>query len=154
MITNKLCTKCKKTKSELDFYFSHTRGAYYSKCKQCQKDYATVWGKNNKERKNLNAKRSNKRTYHRRRNYSLLKNFGITTDQYNKLLVDQNNVCKICLSPETGTVRGRIKPLAVDHCHKSGKIRGLLCARCNTFIGLAKENTSILNSAIVYLIDG
>lgn len=75
----------------------------------------------------------------------LLKNYGITLEQYNQMFVDQNGVCKICGQPEL------TKRLAVDHNHITGKIRGLLCTRCNTAIGLFKENISIIEGAVRYL---
>lgn len=62
----------------------------------------------------------------------------------------QNNVCAICFKSEL-TVRN--KNLAVDHCHKTGIIRGLLCSNCNRAIGLLKDNVVIIKSALKYLGD-
>lgn len=77
--------------------------------------------------------------------------FGITPERYSELLESQNGACAICKQPETATRLGKVKALAVDHCHQSGAIRGLLCADCNTGIGKLKENIDIFNSAIQYL---
>jgi hypothetical protein len=77
--------------------------------------------------------------------------FGITPEGYSELLKSQNGTCAICKQPETATRLGKVKALAVDHCHQSGAIRGLLCADCNTGIGKLRENTSIFLSAIRYL---
>lgn len=86
------------------------------------------------------------------RNNAFLKNFGITLDTYNTMLKNQNNCCMICEKPETSTFKsGRIKSLAVDHCHATKKVRGLLCSRCNAAIGLLKEDIKSLEKAIEYL---
>lgn len=63
----------------------------------------------------------------------------------------QGGVCAICHKPETATRRGKLKALAVDHCHDTGLVRGLLCVECNTGIGKLREDTAILRSAIRYL---
>lgn len=85
------------------------------------------------------------------RHYGLKRYYGIDLAKYQKMLLEQNGVCGICKKPETSVVNGKIKPLAVDHCHNSEKIRGLLCARCNQAIGLMNEDQGILASAIEYL---
>lgn len=77
--------------------------------------------------------------------------FGITKQKYAELFLSQNGVCAICEKPETATRKGVVKALAVDHCHETGKIRGLLCSDCNTGIGKLKEDRKILISAIRYL---
>jgi len=77
--------------------------------------------------------------------------FGITLDDYNKLSESQNHVCAICGKQETHTIRGKVLRLAVDHNHETSKVRGLLCAKCNTAIGLLNESEQLLNNAITYL---
>lgn len=78
--------------------------------------------------------------------------FGITLEDYNLMLENQNYVCSICKCPETSKHKnGKIKELAVDHCHSTGQIRGLLCDRCNHLLGLAKDSKILLTSAIKYL---
>jgi hypothetical protein len=67
------------------------------------------------------------------------------------MLLAQSGVCAICFKPETSVVNGKIKPLAVDHCHDNEKIRGLLCARCNQAVGLFGEDVNVLSNAIDYL---
>jgi|SRR6267142_4225923 len=81
-----------------------------------------------------------KREYNRK--FRFLKIHGLTLDQYNELLFAQDSKCAIC--------ERRVK-LKVDHCHLSGKIRGLLCNNCNTGIGLLQESPSILIKAMRYL---
>jgi hypothetical protein len=81
----------------------------------------------------------------------LRKLYGITLDAYNEMLGAQGGVCAICGQPETRTFRGKVKRLAVDHCHDSGRVRALLCHSCNTVIALAKEDPGILRVAADYL---
>jgi len=78
------------------------------------------------------------------------RNYGITLDEYNALLAAQGGVCKICLCPDDWK-RKQHAPLCVDHEHKSGKVRGLLCHKCNLAISLVRENIDILANAIRYL---
>jgi hypothetical protein len=84
------------------------------------------------------------RLYDRRRD--LRKNYGITEGEYDSMLLGQGGVCAICKGAEPSGRR-----LAVDHCHTTGKVRGLLCSRCNPAIGLFNENVANLASAIDYL---
>lgn len=82
-----------------------------------------------------------------RRNNGLMSAYGITLEEYDELLVLQEGICKIC-GTDTPGHKGRFH---VDHNHKTGKIRGLLCHACNTGIGLLKDSTEILAKAIIYL---
>jgi hypothetical protein len=73
------------------------------------------------------------------------KQYGITVDYYYELLAKQKNVCAICHLP---CKHGR---LCIDHDHRTNVVRGLLCRRCNSVIGLAEDNQTILQNAITYL---
>jgi len=84
------------------------------------------------------------------REYDLMYEFGITLDAYNILLEAQNNVCAICKKPPTNKHKYD-KILYVDHDHKTGKVRGLLCSSCNTLLGFAKDKASLLREAAIYL---
>ena len=77
--------------------------------------------------------------------------YGIEPEHYKSLLAAQGDVCAICKQPETVTRLGVLKKMPVDHDHKTGRIRGLLCSRCNTAIGLMQDDADILQSAINYL---
>jgi Recombination endonuclease VII len=79
-----------------------------------------------------------------------MKKLGSTVDLYDTLFEAQSGVCAICKRPETrkGTAR-----LCVDHCHKTGEIRGLLCHRCNMVLGLVEDNCERLQAAIAYLLE-
>lgn len=72
----------------------------------------------------------------------------ITQEQYNLLYQHQSQRCKICL--RSGAVHLR-RPLFVDHCHRTMKVRGLLCSNCNTAIGLVDDDVDRLYKLIEYL---
>lgn len=79
----------------------------------------------------------------------LLRKYGIELEDYDRLLEQQAGVCAICGSPP---LPGRpYKALAVDHCHETGSIRGLLCDLCNRGLGMFKDSPDLLESALAYL---
>src|ERR1051326_8652672 len=82
---------------------------------------------------------SDKGKKHRRA--QLLRDFGLTLEQFQNLLSGQNGVCAICKQPESAVNprTKQIKSLSVDHDHETGKVRGLLCQRCNTALGQLKK---------------
>jgi len=75
--------------------------------------------------------------------------YGIDLKHYEKLFEQQNGQCKICGTKKPG--RKGVKRFSVDHCHKTNKIRGLLCMSCNTAIGLLNENPVLFDAAKQYL---
>lgn len=82
----------------------------------------------------------------------IARNFGLTVQQYQQMIVDQENKCAICRNLETRKNRsGNIAALCVDHDHTTNKVRALLCHSCNTGIGKFKDNIDLLQSAITYL---
>ena len=99
-------------------------------CKKCRNErYSTRYSKQN-------------------RDSTLKRKYNMEPGDYDKLLNQQGGVCKICSSSETG--RGD-QWFAVDHCHETGKVRGLLCNTCNRALGLFKDDISYLTQAIHYL---
>lgn len=95
--------------------------------------------------------KSRKMSRNTQRHYGLKRYYDLSLAEYGDMLVAQNGVCAICKKQERAVVNGFHKPLAVDHNHSTGKIRGLLCSGCNQAIGLLCEDTSILANAIKYL---
>jgi len=78
--------------------------------------------------------------------------YNLQWEDYLILLETHNNVCGICKKPETSISRfGTPKRLTIDHCHITGRIRGLLCDNCNRGIGHLQDNVSILQAALEYL---
>lgn len=107
---------------------------YSSNCKICQSLYAKVRNKST-------------RTKEKNRIDKLRQNFGLSIEKYNNMLEAQNNKCAICNIDQRDLKRN----FDVDHCHKTGKIRGLLCHNCNVAIGLFRENTEVIQNSIEYL---
>jgi hypothetical protein len=131
-----VCSTCNKKKEESFFYKRDDRPkGYTSSCKECRsKKIRDAW------------------TPRKQSAYKLKANYGLTVDEYKSMLAEQNNVCAICKKPETAKSNGGyIKSLAVDHCHSTGEVRGLLCHHCNTGLGKFKDDIELLKSAIEYL---
>jgi hypothetical protein len=80
-------------------------------------------------------------------------NYGITLDQYDAMVVSQGGVCAICNNPETmlDYQTKAVKSLAIDHCHSTNRVRGLLCQACNVAIGRFKDDVSVMEKAIQYI---
>lgn len=87
------------------------------------------------------------------RNRDLKRRFGLTPEQFEELKKAHNGKCAICGNPESAVDprTGSIKRLAVDHCHKSGKVRGLLCWDCNSCLGKVGDSIERLRAMIEYL---
>lgn len=83
---------------------------------------------------------------------NLKRRYGISVDEYQTIIANQNSICPICEVeiPDTLAYKGK-RPVVVDHNHETGEVRGILCSGCNLVLGHAKENTTILYKAIVYL---
>lgn len=82
----------------------------------------------------------------------LLARYGLTVEEYDRMLENQNGVCAICQEPESAIGRGgRVRPLAVDHDHDTGAVRGLLCNDCNSGLGRFDDDVTRMGAAIAYL---
>ena len=149
-VTEKRCATCEETKPHHEFSLSRAAGpnrnaVYRSSCKACQATAARGWYANNLERASEN-----------RRRFNLSTTYGMTVAEYNELLDAQGHVCAICGREEPGAHgrTGKKFRLSVDHCHDTGRIRGLLCQRCNRAIGLLGDDPVTLRKAITYLLRG
>jgi hypothetical protein len=130
----KPCRKCGGTLR----YTAHSK-----QCVACKVKARAAWGKKRRQaikaspEKDLEDKQ-NKLAYWRKHKY------GITPEQYSEMLAAQNSKCAICGKHDELN-------LAVDHCHETGQIRGLLCKYCNGGIGFLKDSIELLENAIKYL---
>lgn len=129
----KLCLGCNKEKLVSEFY-GKARGKF---CIQCRKD-----------RLNL---RNRSRTKEEQKNSFIKCKYGINLDQYKEMLDKQKGLCAICHEPETRINQYGLCLLHIDHNHTTGKVRGLLCHKCNSLLGYSRENKEILKSSINYL---
>lgn len=100
------------------------------------------WYQNNRDSALRYGAEWKARNKQRIREYGLMKKFGISTEDFQAMHDQQNGLCAIC---------GEEKKLQVDHCHKTGRVRGLLCGECNKMIGLARDDMTILWQALGYL---
>lgn len=124
----KVCSTCKEEKPLTDFYNKKAH------CKICSNKAALQWKKDNKEKDQITRQKS-----------KLKAKYGMTIEQYDAMVKEQKGVCYICKN-ENPT-----RKLNVDHCHKTGKIRRLLCDKCNMTLGLINDSQELLKQFIFYL---
>lgn len=143
------CPKCNQSKDVSEFYPSVLKTAY-KQCKKCSNTQSREWAANNRD-----AERARVRKYHaenreRLNEYARWQRFqrkyGVSKDQYVVMLASQEHQCKICDRPLIN--QGRV---CIDHSHKTNKVRGILCDRCNRGIGLLQDNPTVLNKAAQYI---
>lgn len=105
------------------------------------------------KRQKANQSRWHAENREHRRGQALLRNFGITLEQYDEILKSQNGTCAICKGPESIIDKrtGEVMRLSVDHDHKTGRVRGLLCRLCNSAIGKFNDDPELILKAIQYL---
>jgi len=148
----KPCRKC----GETERYLSGNHNCVSCSKKNSQRRHKEGkpqrWSKENADRVNeLNRAKyqsltqDEKRIRNRKQQLAL---YGLTLEDYNLRLSKQNGVCAICGKEEAISSKG---VLSVDHDHKSGKVRGLLCDTCNRGLGHFFDNTEYLTNAILYL---
>lgn len=142
----KTCTMCAVTQSLDQFRQVKGRSARRANCRSCDNQRQRAWVGENRERVRANDRARWKTTdrwaSHIRRAY------GITPADYDRMLSEQGGQCGICPASKPG---GNSARFHVDHCHASGKVRGLLCSRCNQMLGQAHDDVTILSAAILYL---
>lgn len=154
----RVCCKCKQEKETKDFTKDKsTKSGYTYDCKECRKVKDTNWRNQNPDKikkKNDERKDERKEFYSSERGIKssrkthLKVKYGLELEVYEKMYSEQNKLCLICQQPEPCS---RNTFLAVDHCHETNKIRGLLCSNCNRGLGLFKDSVEILQNAINYL---
>lgn len=83
----------------------------------------------------------------------VVRQYGLTSDEYEKMLAEQDFKCKICRRPQPKFSSGRQISLAIDHCHRTGRVRGLLCSGCNRALGYLDDDPKITLAAALYLIN-
>lgn len=148
----KTCVKCKLTKQLMDFHKSkrHSLGVK-NECAKCTNTYL----------KNHYSKRGG-RTEEEKRNLTsnhLQRKYNMDLGEYQTLYFSQKGRCLICTKEQkslltTRITKGKKEVLVVDHNHSTGKVRGLLCQKCNQGIGLFEENCISLRNAISYITGG
>jgi protein-arginine kinase activator protein McsA len=131
----KECKYCREEKAETEFYrfFDRWTNNHYlsARCKPCHQKY----------------KIESPTTARNRKSEKLQLRYGLTYEQWENMRHAEDYRCMICNISEDELG----KKLDVDHCHNSGKVRGVLCNPCNTMLGHARDNIQILESSVKYL---
>ncbi len=173
------CQKCVDEKTWKDAVICKVHGKLKledlisrGRCRKCHSASANVKRNNNREL--FNAKMAEKRAenpekweeiykkayeikvekYGKREinTKEIIRMYGLTRDQYDKMFEDQKSLCDICCKPETRKNRsGDVARLTVDHCHETNNVRALLCHSCNTGLGKFEDDVDRLFRAIAYL---
>ena len=129
----KTCNTCGVEKPIAGFYkHKDFKDGRRVKCSSCTQKAGAEYRKKNKEKFKF---------------YKIKASYGLSAEDYNKMFAAQKGCCKTCGAHTSTVDRG----LCVDHEHKTGKVRGLLCNNCNMAIGKVKENVEVLQNIIQYL---
>ena len=151
----KNCTKCLSYKPLEEFYKSkYTKDGAHSRCKVCSNKASVDWYKQNSDVERLKKQSWRKRNPSKVKSQNrrdALRQYGLSLNDWEQIFNKQNGLCAICDLPETSTNRGVLMRLSVDHCHSTGKVRGLLCSKCNKAIGLFGDRPDVLRNAAKYL---
>jgi hypothetical protein len=144
----KLCKRCGNVKPLNDFYRRLEKEA---RCRQCVSELRKLKYKEDPEKQKERARNYRTRNPEKIRDTKLKQSFGVGLEYFNKKYREQNGVCAGCGKPETTFLRGTLLSLAIDHNHKTGQLRGLLCMRCNLGLGSLDDSIETLENLIVYL---
>jgi hypothetical protein len=136
-LTEKQCNDCNEVKPAADFYRLKS-GYLYSRCKACH----YIRTEENRAKRKDHYRELERKRYHaggkvRKRWEKIRAKYGLTREDYDLLVAAQGGVCAICLEPfpaDDITVPGDWDAPAVDHCHETGVVRGILHRRCNLAI--------------------
>lgn len=137
------CTACKETKPLTDFFRDRSKKhGYQARCKPCKVRRFREWRAKNPDydQRRYWANRDSERERH------LLAKYGITFQDYYRMLAEQDGRCAICSRPEPTN-----RMFDVDHDHETGTVRGLLCTSCNRVLGHAGDSPERLRAAADYL---
>jgi hypothetical protein len=134
---NLVCTKCDREQPRSEFYDQkNRRDGKFLWCKGCERIRAVIRYDSLDKKEALKQKRI----------WFLQKEYGITLEEYEQLEEEQNGLCAVCGKPN---IRNHF--LCVDHDHKTKRIRGLLCHRCNRSVGFAQDDPEILRKLADYI---
>lgn len=161
-VLTRTCKVCEDEKTERDFAPAHWASGRKT-CRSCtqQRSNEARWAAGGKKQTGTSrtpeAKAQYLREWHAKnpdaRRRLDLKKYDLTPEQYDAMLTEQAGVCAGCERPETRKhpVTGLPVPLAVDHDHETGEVRGLLCSRCNFALGYAQDSAEILRGLASYI---
>jgi hypothetical protein len=153
----KTCPRCAESKPIEPFARDRSRkDGRQNKCRSCRSDYYHANSERLcQQRRDYNHRNANRASEYWQTNADrqsanrLVRKYGITREEYDAILEAQGGCCAICES-DSPRKRGA-RRFAVDHCHTTGQVRGLLCIPCNTAIGGLRDDPGLLLRAIEYL---
>lgn len=148
MEETKTCSQCSKTKPLSEFSKrASSKDGHTSYCKACAREYSRHYRAENREREKARHLQYYAGHKEQDRDWHLQNLYGVTLADYNAMLESQDGKCAICgKTPEEAGER-----LHVDHDHKTGKVRELLCGKCNRMISQHDDNPALLRSAADYV---
>lgn len=125
------------------------------RCPRCLavfEEVRTQWGSRTYCKECANIRRKTYYKSDKGRDYNLRQNHDLTLEEFNLMLFQQAGVCAICHGPETmiDGYTGKPRPLSVDHDHQTGRIRGLLCNKCNTMLGRIETHQKWFDAILKY----
>ena len=134
MMATKTCSKCGEAKTREEFpSHSKNRDGLGCWCKLCHYNHTKKWRKTGRGQLSERKRK--------------LKKYGLTIESFDALWTSQGGVCPIC----NGVLARVGNKYGVDHDHKTGKVRGILCDKCNVGLGSFKDNPEFLHKAAAYL---
>lgn len=153
--TEKRCSKCKTVKP-ISEYHRHAKQSdgHHSRCKPCTavstaaRQQDPKWRAYQREHKKKQRQENPDRQWDIRWRSYLKRVYGMTALDYAAMFADQDGKCATCGTHNPGTRR---RVFDIDHCHTTGKIRGLLCHPCNKALGFARDNPAVLIALANYL---
>jgi len=139
------CRTCHEEKPLEESFYRTPKGVdgFFSTCKKCHNQRVSTRRRERTREDPAAATARNRRT-------SLRQLYGITPEDFDRMMEDQGGVCRICGNAQEGGNQNAAK-LHVDHCHETGKVRGLLCTCCNTALGKFRDDPALLRAAADYL---
>lgn len=136
----KTCKDCHKELPLESFgKSSRTKDKKKTSCKNCYNLYQSTWGQNNQTSK---------------RKHIVKSRYGISWEEYEEKFAFQDGMCAVCKKPLklfTFEAKTKLETAHIDHSHTTGKIRGLLCSKCNSGLGLFQDSVVVLRNAVNYL---
>ena len=145
----KLCPNCKEDLPTSSFNKSNRRDGFQTYCRACHNKMQREKYNSDpmaKIKRQIRAGRRKEKNPEADKRAELKRLYGITLEDYVAMFVSQGEVCAIC--KEKCPTK---KSLSVDHDHNTGRVRGLLCNRCNRALGMFKDNPILLKRAASYL---
>ena len=147
---SKTCNQCNQLK-DISLFHKKKSGKFGVKaqCISCCNEWQASHYRKPENKKKRIVRQSSPEYQLYIRSFRLKRNFGLSPEDYDKMLIAQGGVCKTCGTDKPGGSKGIY--FHVDHCHKTNKVRGLLCSSCNSALGMVNDSIDTLSNLIEYL---